>query len=356
VYAPTGGVIPFPPFSSPGYVPAPSVTFPPPPDNVYFTFDRSFTAGQNQTWNLSLEHQFGSSWLARGAYVGSETYHLANRNSINPGQFFCGPVGPNCTQQQFDMNGTLVNSRFNLMDLNFSSTTSSYQSGQFTLERRMSHGLQFTANYTYSHAIDDAPAYQAFSYYNPLCQICRRGNSDLDFPQVFVANFIYQTPALSGRNGGTRAVLGGWQISGIFRAQSGIPFSIQSGLNKSYTVVGTDTADYANSDHSVHVNHGSLSNYLEASDFSQPAYGSQGDTGRNIVAGPGTNTWDMGLSKSFRFGERYRLQFRWEMFNAFNHPNFSSPNNTLSSGTFGQITGTGYIPARTEQAALKFYF
>ncbi len=356
VYQPTGGQSPFPPFSSPGYVPGPDVTFPAPPANVYYTFDRSFTSGQNQTWNLSLEHQFGTNWLARAAYVGSETYHLANRNSINPGQFFCGPVGPNCSQADFDKNGTLILPQFNTAVLNFSHTNANYQSGQFTLEKRMSHGLQFTANYTYSKTIDNAPAIQSSAFYNPYCEACRRGNSDLNFPQIFVANFIYQTPSPSGWNSATRGILGGWQISGIYRAQSGIPFSIRSGLNKSYTVVGRDLADYANSDHTVHVNHGSLDHYLQASDFNQPDYGFQGDTGRNIVTGPGQNSWDMGLSKNFRFGERYRLQFRWEMFNAFNHPNFYYPNPTLSSGTFGQITGTGYIPARTQQAALKFYF
>ena len=77
--------------------------------------------------------------------MGSETYHLANRNSINPGQFFCGPVGPNCSQADFDKNGTLILPQFNTAVLNFSHTNANYQSGQFTLERRMSHGLQFTA-------------------------------------------------------------------------------------------------------------------------------------------------------------------------------------------------------------------
>jgi len=99
VYTPTHGVSPFPPFSSPGNVPGADVLFPPPPANVYFTFDRNLTAGQTQTWNLSMEHQFGASWLARAAYVGSESYHLANRKSINPGQFFCAPVGPNCQRK-----------------------------------------------------------------------------------------------------------------------------------------------------------------------------------------------------------------------------------------------------------------
>ena len=110
----------------------------------------------------------------------------------------------------------------------------------------MSHGLQFTANYTYSKTIDNAPAIQSSAFYNPYCQACRRGNSDLNFPQIFVANFIYQTPTPSGWNSATRGILGGWQVSGIYRAQSGIPFTIRSGLNKSYTVVGRDIADYAN--------------------------------------------------------------------------------------------------------------
>jgi hypothetical protein len=185
----------------------------------------------------------------------------------------------------------------------------------------------------------------------------------LNVPDVFTANFIYQTPSLSGRNVATRGILGGWQLSGIYRAQSGYPFTIVSGFNRSYTLInqgnglqGTDHADFANADHSFSVHPGSLTNYIEASDFAQPAYGSQGNTPRSLVYGPGINTWDLGFTKNFNVRERYKVQFRWEMFNAMNHPSFGVPNYTLSSGTFGQITRTGSVPARTMQAALKFSF
>ena len=168
-------------------------------------------------------------------------------------------------------------------------------------------------------------------------------------------NFIYQTPTLAGWNGATSALLGGWEVSGIFRAQSGIPFTIVSGLNQSHDVVGSDYADFASGNHTVHVNPGSVTNYLTASDFAQPGYGNLGDTGRNIVNGPGINSWDLGLDKNFKFGERYRFQFRWEMFNAFNRPTFDTPDNSINDGTFGQIFYSK-LPPRTMQAAVKFYF
>ena len=155
-------------------------------------------------------------------------------------------------------------------------------------------------------------------------------------------------------NGAARAILGGWEATGIYRAQSGVPFTVTSGLGQSY-VGGTDHANFASSDRTVHINSGSLTNYIVASDFTQPGYGSQGNTGRNIANGPGTNVVDLGFIKNVSLNERYRFQFRWEMFNAFNHPTFARPDSNLNSGTFGQIFSTA-LPPRTMQAALKFYF
>jgi len=352
IYQPTGGTNPFPPFASPGYVPGPEATFTT-PYNLYFVFNPHFNAGTAQTWNTSIEHQFGASWLLRAAYVGSETYHLPHRTNLNPGRFFCGPVGPNCTDAQFALNGSPTDPAFGIKEQNNSDATASYNSGQFTLEHQMAHGLQFTANYTYSHTIDETST-NIKDLHNPLCLVCNRSNSDLNLPHIFVANFIYHTPSLRGWNGAARAVLGGWEATGIYRAQSGVPFTVTSGLGQSY-VGGTDHANFASSDRTVHINSGSLTNYIVASDFTQPGYGSQGDTGRNIANGPGTNIVDLGFIKNVSLNERYRFQFRWEMFNAFNHPTFARPDSNLNSGTFGQIFSTA-LPPRTMQAALKFYF
>ena len=219
--------------------------------------------------------------------------------------------------------------------------TANYQAGQFTLERRFAHGLQFQANYTYSHTIDESSAASlAFnsSVDNPLCIPCNRGNSALDVPQRFVANFLYESPALRGWNKGVQALLGSWEISGIYQAQSGPAFTIYAGVDTAFTGDFGEHASLATGNSTIHVHPGSLTNYLTASDFTFPDPGSFGTVGRNTVFGPGVNTWDINLSKNFHFGERYRLQFRWEMFNAFNRPTFFLPDNYLSDGSsFGQV-------------------
>ena len=110
-----------------------------------------------------------------------------------------------------------------------------------------------------------------------------------------------------------------------------------------------------------------MNKYFNTAAFQRAAPGTFGNSGRNILQGPGVNNVDMGLSKSFRFKERYRVQFRWEMFNAFNRATFDNPNNSVTSGSFGRITstkgsGAGYeqglfgYPPRVMQAALKFYW
>jgi hypothetical protein len=365
-YSPTGGVSPFPPFPNPGTSPSSSTTAGfQKPVSIPDGFDLNYTDGRTYTWNLSLEHQFGSNWLAKAAYVASESDHQSLAWDHNYGQYF-GPGNP--------LNGTPLD------PVNFAEVltvgspgTANYESGQFTIERRFSHGLQFTGNYTYSKTIDwYSTATTAFTsgIFNPRCLRCNRSNSSLDVPHTFVANFVYETPTLSTWNAPTRLLLGGWEISGIYRAQSGNTFWITSGQNTSFDNRGQDNPDYASGyDHVVtsysnfKVAHssGGVGQFLNPANFTLAPLGTKGNIGRNPLGafGPWYNNWDLGMMKNFRFTERYRLQFRWEMFNAFNRTTFDYNNldTNATSNTFGQFFGTnGNFPARVMEAALKFSF
>ena len=110
-----------------------------------------------------------------------------------------------------------------------------------------------------------------------------------------------------------------------------------------------------------------LYRYFNTAAFTKATPGTFGNSGRNVLQGPGVNNADMGLDKNFPFKERYRIQFRWEMFNAFNRAEFDPPNTSVTSGSFGRITstkgsGAGYeqglfgYPPRVMQAALKLYW
>ncbi len=170
------------------------------------------------------------------------------------------------------------------------------------------------------------------------------GVAGTNVPLVWVTSAIYTTPSLKGHSSLLRTVGGAWEVSGIGTLQSGYPFSIWGGNggDSSGSLQWGDRADsVAGQSYGVHQGAKAqwLTHYFNTAAFAPNQPGTFGNTGRNILKGPGMNTWDISLMKNFHvIQERYNLQFRWEMFNAFNHPNFGMPDNTVTDPNFGQIT------------------
>jgi hypothetical protein len=241
--------------------------------------------------------------------------------------------------------------------------TASYQSLQASLNKHLSHSIQFQSSFTWSKDIDlfsVGSLAQAGELPDPFDIRWNRGISNLNFPFISITNFIYETPALKHSGHLLANALGLWQFSGIWTLQSGQPFGIVGGdgNNNSDALQYGDRADLTGQAYKVHQGGKShwLNEYFNPGAFQVNAAGTFGDSGRNILQGPGTDTADIGIDKNWQFAERYAIQFRWEMFNAFNHPNFGIPSNDPSSGNPGQITSIGPIPPRVMQGALKFTF
>ena len=159
-------------------------------------------------------------------------------------------------------------------------------------------------------------------------------------------------------------ILGDWRLSGIVRYNTGLPTTLLSGSDTA--LIGTtENTPYERPSYSGTANPklspGRPRSQLEAEYFNPAAFvqnasGTFGDSQRNLLTGPGINTADVGLAKAFLIKERYNLQFRWEMFNAFNRPSFSTPTANPTSPSNGEITSIGAIPPRVMQGALKFTF
>src|SRR6185312_4747725 len=361
VFAPTGGKSPFPPFASPGYAPPSSTQFIA-PVFVQTAFSPQFKIGRVMTWNFSVEHQFGNSIVLLAAYVGSETYHLAAPIDHNPGIYSANPA----------LNGLRPDANFGQILEYDSWATASYNGLQLSFEKHFSHGLQLASNYTWSKNIDSVSASSlAFtgSVPDPRNLGFNRGISDLNYPRIWNTYGVYETPALAGSNGLVRGVLGSWEVSGVLRLQSGDPLTVYSGQDNSQSHIGGDRADYTGG--SLNVDQGSknqwLNQYFNTAAFAVNAPGTFGNSGRNTMQGPGVANLDAALMKNFPFRERYRLQLRWEAFNALNHAAFGNPDTNVSDGpgVFGKIFNTkGYggeqaffgYGARVMQIALKLYW
>jgi hypothetical protein len=341
---------PFPaayPWASTSYKPPSSFDFGSGGTTVSQAFSRNFKLGMTESWNVSLEQQLSPAMVVRAAYVGSESYHQSvevNRNT--------------------HLNGAAPYSNFgNILEDN-SFATASYNALELGFERHMARGLQLQSNFTWSHAIDLASSanisYGNPALGNPFDMKWNRGDSSMDMPWNWVTSFIYQTPKLKNQNNGVRAILGGWEVSGIITAQTGNPFSVNSGANNSGSNLWLDRAD---SVPGVATNMGKGnrqswaygSGYFNKSAFTNGA--SFGDTGRNAYWGPKVFSSDAAIMKTWDLLERTKLQFRWEAFNATNHPNFGNPENNQWGGSHtGMISGLGNIPPRVMQGALKLTF
>jgi hypothetical protein len=183
-----------------------------------------------------------------------------------------------------------------------------------------------------------------------------KGLANFDVPNRFVNSAIWDMPFFKGSKGWEHAVLGGWQVNAILTLQSGIPFTVLAGVDRSLAGVGLDHADVLGpvATYNGASTASKIAHYFDTSAFALPALGTFGSVGRNTLLGPGLQNLDAGLYKDIPIHESKKLQFRWEVFNSLNHANFANPNASFTSPNFGRILSAG--SPRILQLALKFYY
>jgi hypothetical protein len=280
----------------------------------------------------------------------------------------------------YSINGPLAyyDDQYSSLEAWQSGGTSSYHAGQIILRKRNSHGLQFDFNYTFGKSIDlgsdaerlNAIAGQSSSFvFNSWSPRQMRAVSDWDTRHQINSNWVYELPFGKGKWIGNGAgsvadgFIGGWQISGLFRWTSGLPFSISNGYgywptNWNFTgnadqISPITTGVYKDSSGNPYVFPGDPNNFSSHFRFSLPGQSGQ----RNELRGPGYFSLDMGLAKTFKLHENHKLRMSWEVFNVTNSVRFdvNSLNNSVSSGAFGKFSGTLTKP-RVMQFAARYSF
>jgi hypothetical protein len=339
-------------FASLSYKPAENSTFVT-PVGLQATFSKDFKLGITESWNFSVEQQLTRALALHLAYVGSQSYHQSNIIDANAAGAGAGQAS-----------GVRPYSNFGTILVDSSFGTSPYHSLQVGLEQRSFHGLSFQSNFTWAKVEDLASSGNisfASGIPDPFNIKWNKGISDLNVPLASVTNFVYQTPALNGLSPIAKHIFGAWEISSIYSLQSGKPFGINggNGNDNSGSLQSGDRADVV-SGQSAWSHNGSrstwLKKYFNTAAFTPNAAGTFGNSGRNIFRGPYLNYADSALSKNITYRERYKLQLRFELFNTFNHASFTTPDNTPTDGTFGQITSVGTEANRIGQASAKFTF
>ena len=311
----------------------------------------------SQTWSLSVQKGLSRSLLFETAYVGTSGNRLLMTSNINTAP--PGATNP-ATRQPFGPSlGQVVEIS--------NSAHSIYHGLQSKLEKRFSNGLYFLGSYTWSKSIDnqsngtDDSAASGQYPQNPNNAALDRGLSSFDRTHRFVGSAVWEIPfgrsghGASGAAEVSRAILGGWQLSGIFGAQTGSPFSVlmpcaainSQGNNCRPNVIGSGA---------LPSDQRSIAEWFNTAAFVTPSPQAYGDAGRNILRGPGSTNIDMALSRSFQWSgtETRRLQIRSEFFNALNHTNFGLPVHSTDSPALGTITSAA--PARVIQLGARLEF
>ncbi|MGH9833447.1 MAG: TonB-dependent receptor domain-containing protein, partial [Blastocatellia bacterium] len=337
--------------------------------------DPNFKTAYINQWSLGVQRELAENLVLDVSYLGSTGHKLPIQWNIN--QAFPGPgsVASRRPYQGFgNITGGYVSSIGN----------SNYHGLSVRVERRFNNGLSFLSSYAWSKSIDDGPGISTGSDSSPQqAQNARnlraeRALSDYDVPHRWVLSYVYDLPFGRGKrfepsNKVAGFLVGGWQMTGILTMQSGRPFTVATGTDQSGTGQNNDRpnliGDWRVSNSSpdrwfnpcTRLANGTLRNCLSGDTpaWEQNAASTFGSVGRNILRGDGLHNFDLGVSRFFRVTERHQFQFRAEVFNLTNHPNFFLPVQSLASTAFGTITraaNTGTGAQRQIQFALKYLF
>jgi hypothetical protein len=305
-------------------------------------------------YNFGVQQQLTNSLVLSLDYVGSGARHLFIQPQINTARI-PGPGSFASRGQRFSQyaGGSISNST--------NIGTSNYNSMQVKLEKSLSFGLSFLGSYTFSKSLDIQSEGQSGSIQSEYNLRQDWGPSDFDRRHLVTVSGTYQLPFgrgkmyLSNAGGFTQALLGGWNIGGIYTYVSGAPFSISAGGDIANVGGGSQRALQVGNPNSG-FNQSRLE-WFNTAAFSVPASFTFGNLGRNNMFGPGATNFDFSTFKDFALNERYKFQFRAEFFNIANHARFGTPHNSVQDAAFGQITSLcNQCGPRDIQFALKFLF
>jgi hypothetical protein len=327
------------------------------------------TATGSPTWhspyytayNLSVQHEILRNTKLEVAYVGGLGTHLLGDVDLNQ-PLLATRLDATNQADAVNVNALRPYAGYGRITSRDPEFTSNYNSLQITLNRQVARGLNIGVAYTWSKNMTtntDDRGSPANDTYNLKMDY---GPSGYSIPQNLVFNYVYDLPFYEAQRGVVGHVLGGWEISGITTIQSGQPLTIYQNsdpFSLYNATLGSGDGGlgiyYPRADRtSVAISYPkSVSEWFNPASFTD-ASGHFGTSTNGQMHGPGQQVWDIGFIKNTNISERFRLQFRGEFFNAFNHTNFSSVDNNVDDGTFGAITNT-HLP-RNIQLGMKLYF
>ena len=324
-----------------------------------------------EQWSSSVEKDLGHGTTLEAGYHGESGMHLQQAHLINnalPGPGAIQPRRPYATASflpgtVFPDTIKVASSTFPVSSVNDLQNTarSWYDAGYVNVRRRYSHGLSLLANYTFAKNLSNAPEFRSPMAESAIPQnendLAAEKGPACDVRHRAAFSAVYELPSFQARDW-KRAVTRNWTLSGIYQIQSGFPFTIsvfgdtanagtivgENPIRANYTgqpVFGTGTRTTAE--------------WFDPAAFRTPAAYTFGNVGRNTVYGPGMQTMDLALVRSFALAERLHMEIRGEAFNALNHSNWDTPNRFVNTPQFGTITEAS-TPGREFQMSARLSF
>ena len=300
------------------------------------------------SYSLSVQRELPHGIFAEAAYVGNLGRHLIRQPDINQPTFeqlrANLPPGPNV-----NVNTLRPFKGYTAIRMRMSDSTSNYHGMQLYAAKRKGD-LLMTTSYTWSKVLTDASGFND----NPEDPFNRRfnyGPATFDRRHVFALTYTYNVRMFSRTHGFVKAVLDGYEISGVTRLQSG-PYLTVTGTANS--VFGNRRADCLSSDPLFEDGERGPNSWARRDAFAIAPDTRRGTCGVGTLRGPGAQTWDFSLRRNFGLTERFKLRFQADIFNAFNRTNFRDLESNLSNAAFGTISTSG--PPRNIQFGLKLTF
>ncbi len=341
-----GGV----PFPLPSPLPS---TFKFPNSGVYVMLPLDLKPTYMAQWNVSYQRQITANWMASVSYLGNKTTHIWVGEDINPAQYIAGSSAKPDQRRPLYLQNPALGVAYSSIAMSDQNANGHYNGLLLSLQHRFSSNFTLLTNYTWSHCLSDSDFTGELAgnqYENPYNRAADYGNCNFDIRHQSNTSLVASSPVKG--NGFAGRVLGNWQFSPIVSMHTGLPMNITVGSDISQSAIGQDRPNALGSNA-----------YLSASDprwfltrtaFATQAAGTFGNLGRDVYIVPGSLSFDMSLSRSFVYRERWRLEVRGEAFNVINHTNFNGPTTNLSSSNFGVINGAG--DPRILQFAMKLHF